>query len=73
MHLIAWLTSELDDLQTSRALWQAGIEAIPISIYAVQPYPRAGLLLGFTALKPEIIDAKVRKLVQVIRSLKTKN
>ncbi len=73
MHLIAWLTSELDDLQTSRALWQAGIEALPISIYAVQPYPRAGLLLGFTALKPEIIDAKVRKLVQVIRSLKTKN
>ena len=35
------------------------IEAIPLSIYAKQPYPRAGLLFGFTAVARETVGPKV--------------
>ncbi|MFQ5783749.1 MAG: PLP-dependent aminotransferase family protein [Alphaproteobacteria bacterium] len=69
MHLVAWLRNGRDDLQAARTLWQAGIEAIPLSIYAVQDHPRGGLLLGFTAVAPELIDPKVKQLVAALEAV----
>jgi len=67
MHLTAWLPEGTDDLHAARALWHGGIEAIPLSIYAQRPYPRAGLLLGFTAVTPEAIEPKVKQLAAILR------
>ena len=61
----------MSDLEACRSLWRAGLEAIPLSIYCVRPYPRGGLLLGFTATAPDQIDANVRKLSDRLRSLST--
>ena len=66
MHLMAWLPEGADDSAVARSLWQGGIEALPLSIYAQRPYPRAGLLLGFTAVPPEIVAAKVGRLVEIL-------
>lgn len=66
MHLIAWLPEDSDDLETSRRLWAAGVEAVPLSIYCSTPYPRQGLLLGFTGVRPEEIKPNVEKLVEVL-------
>ena len=59
MHLMAWLPDGTDDLAVAKALWSGGVEAIPLSIYSQRPYPRAGLLLGFTAVPPADIEPKV--------------
>ena len=66
MHLMAWLPKGCDDMAVARALWQDGLEAIPLSIYTVQPYPRPGLLLGFTAVPSEVVEPKVRQLAAVV-------
>ncbi len=66
MHLIAWLPQDSDDLETSRRLWAAGVEAVPLSIYCSTPYPRQGLLLGFTNVRPEEVKPNVEKLVKVL-------
>ena len=66
MHLIAWLPEDSDDLETSRRLWAAGVETVPLSIYCSTPYPRQGLLLGFTGVRPEEIKPNVEKLVKVL-------
>ena len=66
MHLMAWLPEGMDDLETSRRLWAAGVETVPLSIYCSTPYPRQGLLLGFTGVRPEEIEPNVDKLVEVL-------
>lgn len=68
MHLMAWLPDGVSDSGVAEQLWKNGIEAVPLSIYTVDPYPRSGLLLGFTAVPPDQIDAKVRQLVPVVRN-----
>jgi GntR family transcriptional regulator/MocR family aminotransferase len=67
MHLIAWLPDGADDMAVAGSLWQGGIDAIPLSIYTTHPYPRAGLLLGFTAVPPETIGPKVEQMVQILK------
>lgn len=67
MHLMAWLPDGVDDLEVARALWQGGIETIPLSIYARHPFPRAGLLMGFAAVSPEVIEPKVGQLTVLLR------
>ena len=69
MHLIAWLPDGLDDMRVCQALWRAGIEAVPLSIYRVRPAPRGGLLLGFTAVCPDSLEAKVDRLVETIEGI----
>ncbi|MEM7222491.1 MAG: PLP-dependent aminotransferase family protein [Pseudomonadota bacterium] len=73
MHLMAWLPDGASDLEVCRALWQKGIEAVPLSIYCARPYPRAGMLLGFTAVQPEQLDRKVDQLVEALSSITISN
>ena len=67
MHLMAWLPEGADDLTVACLLWDGGIEAIPLSIYAEKPYPRAGLLLGFTAVPKDSVGPKVQQLVGLLK------
>ncbi len=68
MHLVAWLPEGADDMAAARTLWAEGLEALPLSIYCQRPYPRAGLLLGFTAVAPERIAPEVARLARALRS-----
>lgn len=70
MHLMCWLKNKkFDDLVVSEQLWTAGIEVVPLSIYCDRPYHRQGLLLGFTGVPPNEMEANVRKLVGVLEAL----
>lgn len=65
MHLMAWLPDWIDDMAASQALWAASVER-PLSIYCVRPYPRNGLLLGFTSVPPDQIEPNVSKLAATL-------
>ena len=66
MHLLAWLPDGMNDMTTSRNLWAAEVETVPLSIYCSVPYPRQGLLLGFTGVQPPEIDPGVQMLARTI-------
>lgn len=63
MHLIAWLRNgALDELAAARAIWDAGIDCLPISIYCDQGQLRPGIMLGFACAKEQQIDENVARL-----------
>lgn len=55
MHLVLPFRAGADDAAAARALAQKGVIARPLSPYAISARPRAGLLLGFAAFRPEEI------------------
>jgi GntR family transcriptional regulator/MocR family aminotransferase len=62
MHLVGWLEEGSDDAAVSNRLWEAGIEAPPLSRYALLQPARAGLLLGWAGYTPEAIERSVERL-----------
>jgi GntR family transcriptional regulator/MocR family aminotransferase len=62
MHLVGWLGEGLDDAAISATLWEAGVEAPPLSRYALVRPARGGLLLGWAGYTPEAIESSVRRL-----------
>jgi GntR family transcriptional regulator/MocR family aminotransferase len=67
MHLVAWLRSRRDDAALSRAALALGIETQPISRFALRPYPRAGLMLGYAAYTPAEIRSAAAALARAAR------
>jgi GntR family transcriptional regulator / MocR family aminotransferase len=68
MLALAWLPHGVDDGETSRRLLAAGVEASPLSSYAIRPLPRGGLLLGYAGFPPDALRAAVRRLGAILRS-----
>jgi GntR family transcriptional regulator / MocR family aminotransferase len=66
MHLVGWLEEGSDDAAVSARLWEAGIEAPPLSRYGLMPPARAGLLLGWAGYTPEAIEKAVERLAGVL-------
>jgi GntR family transcriptional regulator/MocR family aminotransferase len=71
MHLVAWLRNEkADDAAISRRARDGGVEAAPLSLYAVDARLAPGLLLGFAAVRPADVGNGLRTLGRAItRSL----
>lgn len=67
MHLIGWLPAAVDDLAASQRAAALGIEAPPLSHYALRPLQAGALLLGYAGLRPDEIHEGVRKLAQALR------
>ena len=70
MHLVGWLPQGMDDVAASRSCFEHGVEAPALSAYALEPMPRGGLLLGFTATGTREIRDGIRRLGQALRSVK---
>jgi GntR family transcriptional regulator/MocR family aminotransferase len=70
MHLVGLLGEGVDDAAASRSSFEHGVEAPALSAYALEPLPRGGLLLGFTATGTREIREGVRRLGQALRSVK---
>ena len=67
MHLVVWLRDRATDAaRVSRLARDAGIEAAPLSRYAVSAPLPPGLLLGFAAVKPADMGPALRTLRQII-------
>jgi GntR family transcriptional regulator/MocR family aminotransferase len=68
MHIVGWLPPQTTDHDISRQLGQAGLDAPPLSAYALQYSPPSGLALGYTSFRPEAIRAGVIKLARCLVS-----
>ena len=66
MHLVGWLEEGSDDAAVSASLWEAGIEAPPLSRYGLVRPVRAGLLLGWAGYTPEAIEKSVERLAGML-------
>jgi GntR family transcriptional regulator/MocR family aminotransferase len=70
MHLVGWLPEGVDDTAASRSALEHGVEAPPLSAYALDPQPRGGLLLGYTATGTREIREGIRRLAVALRAVK---
>jgi GntR family transcriptional regulator/MocR family aminotransferase len=66
LHLIGWLRDGVDDARVAARAAAHGVEAQPLSAHAMQPYGRAGLLLGYAATPEPDIVAGVRRLAAAL-------
>ncbi|MBA3260841.1 MAG: PLP-dependent aminotransferase family protein [Gemmatimonadales bacterium] len=62
MHLVGWLEHGRDDAEVSARAAEFGVEAAPLSRYALVPPERGGLLLGWAGYPPEAIREGVERL-----------
>jgi GntR family transcriptional regulator/MocR family aminotransferase len=63
-----FLPGDRDDKSVALLAAQAGIESLPLSIYARTHPVKPGLLLGFAAVGPEAIASGVRTLARVLEA-----
>jgi GntR family transcriptional regulator / MocR family aminotransferase len=71
MHLLGWLPAGVDDAAVSAALAEAGVEAPPLSRYALRPLERAGLLLGYAGFSDRALRAAVDRAAPVLERLRS--
>jgi GntR family transcriptional regulator/MocR family aminotransferase len=69
MHLIAWLRNRsVSDNEAARAIWDSGIDCLPVSLYCDQQKLRPGIMFGFACAVENAIAANT---VQVARALES--
>ena len=69
MHLIAWLRNRsVSDNEAARAIWDSGIDCLPVSLYCDQQKLRPGIMFGFACAAENAIAANT---VQVARALES--
>lgn len=68
MHLVAWL-SGCDDRSAAEAIWRAGIDCLPLSMYCDQRRVDDGLMLGFACAPEKDIPENVETLVRALESV----
>lgn len=66
MNLVAWLPAGTDDVECAHRAALAGVDLMPLSAFTVQRRIRPGLLLGFSGLREDEIEAGVRTLVRAL-------
>jgi GntR family transcriptional regulator/MocR family aminotransferase len=71
MHVLGWLPPGVDDTRVSSALAEAGVEAPPLSRYALRPLERGGLLLGYAGFSERALRAAVERAAPVLEKLRS--
>lgn len=69
LHLVGWLPAGVDDREISQRLAAHGLEALPVSSYAITPLPRGGLILGYAATDLTAIRQGVHRLEAILAPL----
>jgi GntR family transcriptional regulator/MocR family aminotransferase len=69
MHLVGWLPPDMADTVIERRATQRGIEVVALSSLSQQPMYRGGLVLGYAACSEQEIQAGVRILASVLRTV----
>ena len=67
MKLIAWLPAGWDDADCAAAAAAEGVDAYPLSRYALRPLARGGLLLGYAGWPPEELTGAAARLGRALR------
>lgn len=69
MHIVAWLKNGMDDQAAHRALLNAGIESLPISVYSIGSLNRSGIVLGFCCAHEKRIPNLVKRMSKILKKL----
>ena len=69
MHMLAWLKGGFDDQVTHRALLEAGIESLPLSVYCIEPMDRSAIVLGFSGVSGNRMPKLVKRISKVLEVL----
>ncbi len=65
MQVLARLTNRANDRAVCRSAYEAGLEVLPLSKFAIRPLRRGGLVLGFAAVEA----GRTRRAVRVLRDV----
>jgi GntR family transcriptional regulator/MocR family aminotransferase len=68
LETVGWLPDGVDDTDVGRRLLAAGLRVEPVSRYRRNTQGRPGLVLGFAAFAPEIIEKGVIALARALRT-----
>jgi GntR family transcriptional regulator/MocR family aminotransferase len=68
MHLVGWLPPGISDTEVSMRAARAGVDAPPLSAYALEALNRGGLLLGYAAVDEMEIRQGVQRLGVALRA-----
>ncbi|HEX9922094.1 MAG TPA: PLP-dependent aminotransferase family protein [Anaerolineae bacterium] len=71
LHVVGWLPPDVNDHTVSERLSAQGIEALPISSYALISQKRGGLILGYAAVNAATIHKGVRRLEKTLTTFQT--
>ena len=66
MHMVMWLPEHVDARDVQRRAAQRGVDAIPVSAFAIERDPGQGLVLGYAHLDARRIRAACRELAAAI-------
>jgi GntR family transcriptional regulator/MocR family aminotransferase len=66
LHVTGWLAAGLDDRMAAREAAAQSVDVWPLSVHALEPYPRAALLLGYASLTPDEIESGVQRLAHAL-------
>ena len=66
MHMLAWLKRGADDQAWHDALLDAGIESLPLSVYAAEPIARQALVLGFSGINEKRMPKLVKRMSEAL-------
>jgi GntR family transcriptional regulator/MocR family aminotransferase len=69
MHVAGWLRPGVSDKEIARQATEQGLEVVALSAMSRRPLPRGGLALGYAACSEADIQAGVRILARIIRSV----
>lgn len=69
MHMLAWLKRGIDDQKAHSVLLDAGIESLPLSVYASERIERHALVLGFSGVRENRIPDLVGRMAKVLAKL----
>ncbi len=69
MHLIGWLNdTNLSDRQAAEAIWDSGIDCLPVSIYCDQQALPPGIMFGFACAPEDEIEDNAAAVADCLRS-----
>ncbi|MDG2405779.1 MAG: PLP-dependent aminotransferase family protein [Paracoccaceae bacterium] len=69
MHILALLKNNVDDNRAHRALLDAGIESLPLSVYCIEPINCSALVLGFSGVPKKRMPSLVHRMGKALRSI----
>ena len=69
MHLLGWLPEGVDDREAARAAARYGVQAQPLSYFAVEHNRRGALVLGYAAPEEREIREAAGRLAQALRGV----
>lgn len=70
LHLTILIPDDLDDVAVAREAFARGLDPQPLSVHYAQSPQRQGLVLGFGAFPPDVLEQSVRVLRRCIDELR---